>query len=67
MGWLSGRFVLVLVVVLVLVLESGPRGVMEYWSVGVMRQLGIAPRVASAIQGGPRPRAPRTGLLCGPT
>jgi hypothetical protein len=22
-----------------------PRGVMEYWSVGVLRQLGIAPRV----------------------
>jgi hypothetical protein len=22
-----------------------PRGVMEYWSVGVLRQLGIAPRI----------------------
>jgi hypothetical protein len=25
-----------------------PRGVMEYWSVGVLRQLGIAPRVRGA-------------------
>jgi hypothetical protein len=30
--------------VLVLVLESGQRGVMEYWSVGVLRQVRIAPR-----------------------
>jgi hypothetical protein len=29
----------------VLVLEIRPRGVMEYWSVGVLRQFGIAPRV----------------------
>jgi hypothetical protein len=33
------RFVLVVV----LVLESGHIRVMEYWSVGVLRQLGIAP------------------------
>jgi hypothetical protein len=39
---LTRRFVLVLVVVLVL--ESGQRGVMEYWSVGVLRQVRIAPR-----------------------
>ena len=29
----------------VLVLEFGPSGVMEYWSVGVLREVGIAPRV----------------------
>jgi hypothetical protein len=35
-----------------------PRGVMEYWSVGVLRQLGIAPRVREV---GPPFRAIRGG------